>query len=160
MLSRATRGGTHANAQRYRVEPYVVAADVYGVAPHIGRGGWTWYTGSAGWMYRVALESILGLELRHGAEIALRPCIPASWPGFTITLSRPDGTVCDIVVTRGEQSAMTLDGSAGRVDDDALVVPLPRDGARHEIRVVLGAGYAPRYSPRRAAATRSGRSPG
>ena len=66
-----------------RVEPYVVAADVYGEPPHTGRGGWTWYTGSAGWMYRICLESVLGLTLAGGDELRVAPCIPDAWPGFT-----------------------------------------------------------------------------
>ena len=69
--------------QRYKVEPYVVCADVYSEPPHVGRGGWTWYTGSAGWMYRAGLESILGVRLR-GAELILDPCVPRSWRGFEI----------------------------------------------------------------------------
>nr|WP_165782425.1 glucoamylase family protein [Lysobacter silvestris] len=72
-----------AAAQLYKVEPYVLAADVYGVAPHVGRGGWTWYTGSAGWMYRLLTESLLGLH-RQGQRVSLRPCIPADWPGYTL----------------------------------------------------------------------------
>jgi cyclic beta-1,2-glucan synthetase len=76
MLSPATRGGSRENAERYKVEPYVIAADVYGVEPHIGRGGWTWYTGSAGWMYRIAIESVLGFELSEGTTLRLRPPYP------------------------------------------------------------------------------------
>src|SRR5207245_1842554 len=64
-----------AGVERYRVEPYVVAGDVYSQAPHTSRGGWTWYTGSAGWLYRVALETILGFQLR-GDKLSLNPCIP------------------------------------------------------------------------------------
>ena len=66
---------------RYKVEPYVACADVYSVPPHVGRGGWTWYTGSAGWMYRVALEWLLGFRVQ-GANLVLDPCIPHGWPGF------------------------------------------------------------------------------
>ena len=65
--------------QRYKVEPYVVAADIYAVTPHVGRGGWTWYTGSAGWMQRAGIESILGLNLQ-GDMLHLDPCIPKAWP--------------------------------------------------------------------------------
>ena len=70
--------------QRYKVEPYVVCADVYGAPPHTGRGGWTWYTGSASWLYRVALEAILGLRLA-GDRLRFEPCVPPSWPGYEIT---------------------------------------------------------------------------
>ena len=72
--------------QRYKVEPYVVAADVYSVAPHIGRGGWSWYTGSAAWMYRAGVEGILGLR-REGANLVMDPCIPRDWPGFEAIVS-------------------------------------------------------------------------
>ena len=74
---------TRADVQRYKVEPYVVAADVYSVAPHVGRGGWTWYTGAAGWMYRAGIEGILGFRLQ-GAFLLLAPCIPKAWPRFEI----------------------------------------------------------------------------
>lgn len=72
-----------ASTALYKVEPYVLAADVYGVAPHTGRGGWTWYTGSAGWMYRLLTESLLGLQ-RNGDRVRLKPCIPADWPEYRI----------------------------------------------------------------------------
>lgn len=71
------------HGHRYRVEPYVVAADIYGVPPHTGRGGWTWYTGSAGWIFRVVFEEILGVQ-RRGHTLTLNPCIPPSWPGFEL----------------------------------------------------------------------------
>ncbi len=76
---------TPAEVERYRVEPYVVAADVYSVSPHVGRGGWTWYTGSAAWMYRAGMEGILGIR-REGAFLILDPCIAADWPGFEATV--------------------------------------------------------------------------
>ena len=72
-----------ASAMRYVTEPYVVDGDVYAHPEHTGRGGWSWYTGSAGWMYRVAIESVLGLE-RRGSEFAVTPCIPSGWAGFTL----------------------------------------------------------------------------
>ena len=72
---------TPEQTSRYKVEPYVVAADVYSVPPHVGRGGWTWYTGSAAWMYRAGVEGILGIR-REGASVLIDPCIPAAWPGF------------------------------------------------------------------------------
>ena len=77
--------------QSYRVEPYVVAADVYSRPPHVGRGGWTWYTGSAAWMYRVALESILGIDLQ-GNHLRVNPCIPAAWTGFEVVMRRGSAT--------------------------------------------------------------------
>ena len=85
MLNPINRALTPEAAFRYKVEPYVVAADVYSEPPHVGRGGWTWYTGSAAWMYRAGLEWILGCRLR-GATLLLNPCIPRNWPGFEVTL--------------------------------------------------------------------------
>jgi cyclic beta-1,2-glucan synthetase len=121
----------------YKVEPYVVAADVYSQSPHTGRGGWTWYTGAAGWLYRVGLEWILGLRKR-GDALLIDPCIPAEWPGFevvyrhgdaryAITVENPDG------VCRGV-TAVTVDGKALAPGD---AVPLESDG-EHRITVVLG----------------------
>ena len=81
MLNPINHARTGAGVHRYKVEPYVVAADVYAEPPHVGRGGWTWYTGSAGWMYRAGLEWILGFRLR-GARLVIDPCIPRAWPGF------------------------------------------------------------------------------
>jgi N,N'-diacetylchitobiose phosphorylase len=85
-LSPISHSRTPEDVRRYRLEPYVVAADIYGAPPHVGRGGWSWYTGSAGWWYRVALESVLGLRVENGRELLIRPCIPASWPGFRLLL--------------------------------------------------------------------------
>ncbi|WP_417774161.1 GH36-type glycosyl hydrolase domain-containing protein [Stappia sp.] len=81
MLNPINHARTPEEVERYKVEPYVVAADVYSVAPHAGRGGWTWYTGSAAWMYRAGLEGILGIR-REGDMLIVDPCIPSDWPGF------------------------------------------------------------------------------
>src|SRR5207244_4039409 len=85
---RAARAADHAHTRDgvdvYRVEPYVGVADIYGVPPHVGRGGWTWYTGSAGWMFRVALESVLGVTLEGGDTLRVAPCIPDTWSGFKV----------------------------------------------------------------------------
>ena len=83
MINPVNHAQSAAAVATYKVEPYVMAADVYAAAPHTGRGGWTWYTGSAGWMYRLALESLLGLRL-EGDKLRLAPCLPASWPGFKL----------------------------------------------------------------------------
>src|SRR5690606_4900718 len=96
LLNPINHSRTPEEAERYKVEPYVVAADVYSVAPHAGRGGWTWYTGSAGWMYRAGIEGLLGIR-REGATLVIDPCIPADWPGFEATV-RIASTRCDIVV--------------------------------------------------------------
>ncbi|HEU0016253.1 MAG TPA: hypothetical protein VFQ45_21420, partial [Longimicrobium sp.] len=142
MLSPVSHGRKPEEVAVYRAEPYVLAADVYGVEPHVGRGGWTWYTGSAGWMFRVALESILGFTLRGGDAIVLRPRIPAAWPGFTLRWRAPDGTRYTIAVTRGDAMAATLDGAAVAIEGDAAIIPLLRDGAEHRADVTL-----PRSAP-------------
>jgi cyclic beta-1,2-glucan synthetase len=87
LLNPVNHARTPAEAERYRVEPYVVAADVYSVAPHVGRGGWSWYTGSAGWMYRLIVESLLGIT-REGDYLRVDPRLPAAWPGFRFTYRR------------------------------------------------------------------------
>ena len=84
LLNPINHASTRAGVYRYKVEPYVVAADIYAEPPHVGRGGWTWYTGSAGWMYRAGIEWILGVRLR-GTRLYLDPCIPRAWRGFEIT---------------------------------------------------------------------------
>ena len=127
----------------YRVEPYVVAADVCSAPHHVGRGGWIWYTGSAGWMYRVALESVLGLTLEGGDTLRLAPRIPDDWPGYSIGFRPPDGrTRYEIEVrnpsgdARVVHSAM-LDDAPIRVTGGVARLPLVRDGAVHRARVTL-----------------------
>jgi cyclic beta-1,2-glucan synthetase len=125
------------HVERYRVEPYAVAADVYAHPMHVGRGGWTWYTGSAGWMYQTAIEGLLGLR-REAATFRVDPSIPAMWREYTIEW-RIDQTVYRIVVTnpehrcRGVQSA-EMDG----VPVDPRAIPLRQDGGTHHVAVVLG----------------------
>jgi cyclic beta-1,2-glucan synthetase len=137
LLNPINHARSRRDVDRYKVEPYVVAADVYSNPRHAGRGGWTWYTGSAGWLYRLGLESILGLT-RGGAVFALDPCIPASWPGYSITW-RVGRSSYEITVTnparqcRGIAEA-TLDGRPV----DPAAIPLRDDDARHEVRVVMG----------------------
>ena len=92
MLNPINHATTRVSVHRYKVEPYVIAADIYSVAPHVGRGGWTWYTGSAGWMYRAGLESILGFQLQ-GSRLKIAPCIPANWPGFEIVFKYRSSTL-------------------------------------------------------------------
>lgn len=119
----------------YKVEPYVMAADVYSAAPHGGRGGWTWYTGSAAWMYRLLVESLLGLSLKTGeggARLELRPCVPDAWPGFELDY-RHESSVYRIAVVRGERPGLQLDGVPLARD----AVPLRDDGRAHEVRLVL-----------------------
>jgi cyclic beta-1,2-glucan synthetase len=128
---------TAADVERYKAEPYVTAGDVYAHPAHAGRGGWTWYTGSAGWMYRAGLENILGLK-RHGETFELDPCIPAAWPEYSIVW-RFGRTRYDISVSNPEHrcrgiAEAELDGEA--VDPSAI--PLVDDGGEHRVRLVIG----------------------
>jgi cellobiose phosphorylase len=150
MISPVSHGRTPDEVAVYQAEPYVVAADVYGVAPHVGRGGWTWYTGSAGWMFRVALESVLGITLRGGDALCIRPCVPRDWPGFTVRYRLPDGaTTYQIAVTRedGDGIRGSVNGQAVEAADGALRIPLVRDGGEHRVEVSLGRDFAPAYVP-------------
>ena len=115
MLSPISHADTPEKAATYKVEPYVVAADIYGVEPHVGRGGWTWYTGSAAWMYRVALESVLGFRVHGGDTLRIRPCIPDHWPGFRISYRLADGkTRYEIEVRQPEPERSHHDVGHGR----------------------------------------------
>jgi cyclic beta-1,2-glucan synthetase len=131
----STRAATH----RYKVEPFVACADVYSEPPHVGRGGWTWYTGSAGWMHRVGLERILGFRLR-GTDLQLDPCIPRAWPGFEIRFRYHSASYdIDVENPRGVSRGVTqleLDGKALPAGTDSI--PLANDGGTHRVRVVLG----------------------
>ncbi|HEX4964128.1 MAG TPA: glucoamylase family protein [Thermoanaerobaculia bacterium] len=134
-------GKTRTGIQRYKVEPYVIAGDVYAEPTHVGRGGWTWYTGSAGWMYRAGIEAILGFRLR-GTTLVIDPTIPRAWPGYeitfryhaaeyVITVENPRG------VMRGVTSA-ELDGAPLPVaEGKGAEIGLVTEGA-HRVRVVLG----------------------
>jgi cyclic beta-1,2-glucan synthetase len=127
-----------AGLDRYKVEPYVVAGDVYAEPPHVGRGGWTWYTGSAGWMYRAGLESILGFRLR-GVRLVVDPCIPRAWPGFTIAF-RHRSALYDIRVENPQgvaRGVSTLEVD-GRPLDVQAGIALADDARTHRVRIVLG----------------------
>jgi cyclic beta-1,2-glucan synthetase len=122
---------------RYQGEPYVVAADVYAHPMHVGRAGWTWYTGSAGWMYRAAIEGLLGLR-RHGATFSMNPAIPAMWPAFSIQWTI-GGIRYAIDVFNPEHQcsgvgSATLDGAVV----DPAAIPLHDDGLPHHVEIVLG----------------------
>jgi cellobiose phosphorylase len=137
MINPINHGRTPAEIATYKVEPYVVAADVYGVAPHVGRGGWTWYTGSAGWMYRLIVESLLGLRL-EGETLRIEPCLPTDWDGFTLHY-RYRETPYRISVSQ----VRTLAGSRTRVPQLALdgvelegsAMPLLDDRQEHLVEI-------------------------
>ncbi|WP_407643994.1 GH36-type glycosyl hydrolase domain-containing protein [Dongia deserti] len=144
LLNPINHARTRAEVHRYKVEPYVVAADVYAAPAHMGRGGWTWYTGSAGWMQRAGIESILGVRLQS-EFLRLDPCIPKDWPRFEIMVryrsARYEITVENPGrVTHGILSA-TLDGVA--MTQRPLRLPLQDDGAIHHVQVTLGALMVP-----------------
>jgi cellobiose phosphorylase len=137
LLNPVYHATTPAEVHRYRVEPYVACADVYGVPPHTGRGGWTWYTGTASWLYRVALEAILGFR-RTGNTLRVEPCVPKDWPDFEVAY-RHGSAMYRIRVDNSAGTGrgvrlVTVDGqpAAGRA------VPLRDDGHTHDVRVTLG----------------------
>ena len=137
MLNPINHTRNPSDVSQYKVEPYVMAADVYAHPAHVGRGGWTWYTGSAGWMYRAGLESILGFQRRDGG-FTVNPCIPFGWPGFSMTL-RFGGTRYEITVENPQSRSrgvahVELDGV--RVDGDR--VACIDDGTTHHVRVMMG----------------------
>ncbi|MCZ8014356.1 MAG: cyclic beta 1-2 glucan synthetase [Limnobacter sp.] len=120
----------------YKVEPYVVAADVYSVAPHTGRGGWSWYTGSAGWMYRLVIESLLGLRLQtsaEGAMLRVEPCVPADWTAYSIDYRYRETTYRLQIEVLDEAAALLieLDGIAV----EGVGIPLVDDGLPHKVLI-------------------------
>lgn len=139
LLNPINHARTWAGAQRYKVEPYVVCADIYSVAPHVGRGGWTWYTGSSGWMYRAGLESILGFIV-EGNTLRFDPCIPRGWRNFDVVFYH-HAVRYEIYV---DNHAGVCRGIAGlELDGQALPagstrITLVDDDAIHRVRVTLG----------------------
>ncbi len=122
---------TRDDLARYRVEPYVLAGDVGGVAPHLGRGGWTWYTGSASWTWRLAVEAILGLRLESG-RLALRPRLPSAWDGFEAVVRRGPGSLAIVVrVDPSRAGELRVDGA--RCDDE--LVSFPTDGSERKVEL-------------------------
>jgi cyclic beta-1,2-glucan synthetase len=138
MLNPIARTDSRSSVQRYKVEPYVLAGDVYSEPPHVGRGGWTWYTGSAGWLYRAGLEWILGFRVQ-GTMLSIDPCIPRNWPSYSIEFRYHSATYRIKVenpssVTRGVALA-ELDGKLLR---GPATIPLADDAAVHIVHIVLG----------------------
>src|SRR4030095_1293373 len=139
MINPINHARTRAGAAMYKVEPYVVAADVYALAPHTGRGGWTWYTGSAGWMYRLIVEALLGVNL-EGNRLRFVPCLPAEWNEFALRY-RYRETYYHIAVRRSEvegdeelaPASVTVDGVAQ--EGNFMFVANDRNDHRVEVRV-------------------------
>jgi cyclic beta-1,2-glucan synthetase len=139
MLNPINHARSRSDLRRYKVEPYVVAADIYAATDHVGRGGWTWYTGSAAWLYRAGMEEILGLRLT-GSALHLDPCIPETWPGFEVVLRR-GATRFDIRIDNPKGVAKGI--ASARIDGHDIAgrplrIDLPEDGASHEILVTMG----------------------
>jgi len=132
------RAATPEGARLYRLEPYALAGDIYGEPPHAGRGGWSWYTGSAAWLYRFVVEGLLGLAV-EGERLRLAPCLPSSWPGYRARLRRGEATLYRIEVdnlagTGGSVRELRLDGVA-QADPTVRLVD---DGGAHDVQAVLG----------------------
>ncbi|HET7157968.1 MAG TPA: cyclic beta 1-2 glucan synthetase, partial [Burkholderiales bacterium] len=135
MINPVNHASTREDVAVYKVEPYVIAADVYAVEPHVGRGGWTWYTGSAGWMYRLIAESLLGLT-READRLRFKPCLPPTWPSVSVDY-RYLSTLYRITIEQTPSSngltTVTVDGVA--VEDAA--VSLVDDGREHQVQVTV-----------------------
>jgi cyclic beta-1,2-glucan synthetase len=136
MINPINHAFDQSSAQRYKVEPYVIAADVYSVAPHAGRGGWTWYTGSAGWMYRAGVEGILGIR-RVGNDLLVKPCMPETWPVFEMDINLQDTKYSIRVENHGSTvngiSGGTWNGIELIIKDGTLQLPL--NGGVHTLIV-------------------------
>ena len=131
MINPINHTKTAEDARKYRVEPYVMAADVYAVAPQIGRGGWTWYTGSAGWMYRAGLEAVLGIT-REGCSLRIKPSIPSNWPGAEVSI-RFGQTIyrLEFIHTPPAQTKMGLGVEVTSTGE--YLIALRDDGSTHDI---------------------------
>jgi cyclic beta-1,2-glucan synthetase len=138
LLNPVNHASTRAAIYRYKVEPYVICADVYSAPDHVGRGGWTWYTGSAGWMYRAGIESILGINLR-GKTLTIDPCIPRAWGGFELTFKHGSSRYrIEIKNRRGARKGLihaTLDGQ--EMKGEICELKLVDDGRYHYAKLIL-----------------------
>lgn len=125
----------------YKVEPYVMAADIYAVAPHTGRGGWTWYTGSAGWMYRLIVESLLGLRLEVD-KLHFAPCFPADWTGFKVHY-RFHETVYHITVLQSPHDKGEMHVTMDGIPHEGKTVKLVNDLQEHFVELIFAPVEAP-----------------
>jgi cyclic beta-1,2-glucan synthetase len=133
-LNPLERTRTASDVELYRVEPYVIAADVYGREPFVGRGGWTWYTGAAAWTYRLAVEGILGLRFRDGA-LEVSPCLPPEWEAFEADVHTGDSLLHVVVHRSAGERRVELDGILRREQR----IPLGGSGERR-LEVWTGSG--------------------
>ena len=137
MLNPIDRTASRAGAFAYKVEPYVIAADIYGEPPHTRRGGWTWYTGAAGWLYQAGLESILGFQVRAD-KLTLKPCIPRTWRSYEITYRYRESTY---LITVDNPNAMSVGVSRLVLDGVPQLgdtIALSNDGLSHRIHAIMG----------------------
>ncbi len=148
LMNPINHGNTALAIEKYKVEPYVMAADVYAVQPHTGRGGWTWYTGSAAWMYRLIVESLLGLKLETD-RLSFAPCLPDHWDGFTVHY-RFRETIYHITVNQkqgGEEEEgqyLTTTITVDAVVQSGNTVALVDDGQEHGVEIVVERGMVER----------------
>jgi len=133
MINPVNHGKTATDIARYKVEPYVVAADVYAVSPHVGRGGWTWYTGSSGWMYRLIVESLLGLKL-EGDKLRITQCLPDDWTTYALNYRYRD-TMYRIVVTQDSANGVAGNVKVDGVDQVDGVIALVNDRREHAVQI-------------------------
>ena len=139
IMNPVSHSSTNAAIHRYRVEPYVVCGDLYSMAPNVGRGGWTWYSGSSGWMYRVALEGILGFHIQ-GDCLRVDPCVPRSWSGFEIAFRHRSSSYCVVV-----ENPHGVNKGVIKIEIDGMDQPdrdrpmdLIDDSSTHTIRLIMG----------------------
>jgi len=134
MLNPVNHGDTPESIERYKVEPYVMCADIYAAPPHTGRGGWTWYTGAAGWMYRLTVETLLGLQLEVD-HLRIAPCVPADWDAYKIHY-RYRETAYHIAIMRvSEASAQGIQVTMDGIERPDNLIPLLDDRQDHTVEV-------------------------
>ncbi len=142
MINPVHHADTAERMDRYKVEPYVLCADLYTAPGHVGRGGWTWYTGSAGWLYRTALEGLLGFEVLD-RQISIEPCIPRRWTGYRVSYQRGDTRHLIHIsnpqgVNRGIRSVTVDGGAVHTAPATRALLPVFEDGRTHHIEIILG----------------------
>ena len=151
MINPINLSATRSDCRRYKVEPYVISADVYSQPPHTGRGGWSWYTGSAGWIYRAALEFILGIK-KKGDHLEIAPCIPRDWPGYEVRYQNAGTTYIITVanpghVCRGVATCVLNGADVDVGNGSAALIPLVENGGVITVNVTLGDHLAGKRAP-------------
>jgi cyclic beta-1,2-glucan synthetase len=136
LLNPIPHAASPAEVERFRVEPYVIPADVAGVAPHTGRGGWTWYTGSAAWTWRLGVEAILGLRLRDG-DLIIDPCLPKNWESAEAEVRGPAGTLAIRIENPDRLGPGAVDITVSGVPLEGNTVSFPTDGSVRQVVVRL-----------------------